>query len=77
MPGQDRENSVNQPECPDGHGPMERLAGYWALSGVDRLPPKSLLGEPEFTLNGKGSIVKMWFCSTCKQARLYADDTEE
>lgn len=70
--------SVNPPQCPDKHGAMERTPGYWALSGVDRSPPRGLLHTGmEFTLNGKGCILKLWSCPVCKLARIYTDDAED
>ena len=62
--------TANGPKCPNGHGPMDREAGFWALQGVT----KSASG---FSTNGTGMILKVWTCGTCKLALLYADDQGE
>lgn len=62
--------TTESPKCPDGHGPMQREAGFWALQGVDKV------GDG-FRINNNGMIFKVWTCSTCKLARIYADDQGE
>lgn len=67
---------MSPPICPDGHGAMDRIEGYWAFDGVDRVKGTLLTGDT-FSRNGKGCVVKLWTCPVCKLVRAYADDSEE
>lgn len=61
--------------CPDGHGPMQKEPGFWALQGVQR-SVNSLLDTGTFSLSGDGMVLKVWTCPKCKLVRLYADDQD-
>lgn len=70
-------SNVYPPNCPDGHGAMEREPGFWAFAGVDKRPPRTLLGGLEFTPNNNGLVVKVWICPVCHLVRAYSDDSGE
>ena len=62
--------------CPDGHGPMQREPGYWAIQGVAR-KEGTLITDGEFARTTDGMILKIWLCPLCKLCRIYADDTKD
>lgn len=62
--------------CPFGHGLMESLEGWWALTGMDvtRATP-SRLGDdpaiPEVTRNQRAYVLKAWRCPVCGNVQLF------
>lgn len=63
-----------QPDCPDGHGPMERQPGLWAVQGIKRAEEAGKSESPDFLLTGDGLALEIWTCPECSLARLYSDD---
>lgn len=63
------------PFCPDGHGPMERQPGFWALQGV-KFSGGTASAPEGATLTEEGMVMKVWTCPTCNVVRLYSDDAE-
>lgn len=63
---------ASSPQCPDGHGSLAREAGFWFYGGVNRADDE--VSGAAFRPNGKGLVVKVWVCPTCKLVRTYADD---
>lgn len=68
-------------DCPYGHGPLETLAGWWALQGADvrTIQQSEAAGGPSnITMgdNGRAFLVKIRRCADCGLVMMFDEEVQ-